>query len=462
VVGEQPGAAELSGRRVLVQGVGVAGESAARALLAAGARVVLTATARAGTVDALVERGARWLGPLDALPVGTELLVVSPGVRPTDPLVLAAQHAGVPVWGEIELAWRLRGQGAAPWLALTGTNGKTTTVRMLEAILVAAGRRAVAVGNVGRPIVDAVVAGEHEVLAVELSSQQLHFAPSIAPTAAAVLNLAPDHLDWHGSYAAYVGAKAGIWQHAGVAVGNRDDPTVATLLERQPHPTGFTRGDPAPGDLGVRSGRLVSRAFGDDGVELLAAAEVRPAGAHNVANALAAAALARSAGVVADAIASGLRAFAPDPHRNQPVLTFRGVAWVDDSKATNPHAAAASLAAYPRIVWIAGGQLKGVDVDDLVRGVAGKLSGAVLLGQDRAELAASLARHAPDVPVISVGTTDDGAMTEVVTAAAGLARPGDTVLLAPAGASYDMFANYGVRGDAFAAAVAALAERDDA
>ena len=146
----------------------------------------------------------------------------------------------------------------------------------------------------------------------------------------------------------------------------------------------------------------------------------------------------------------------PDPHRNQPVLERDGVTWVDDSKATNPHAAAASLAAYPRIVWVAGGQLKGVDVEPLVAAHAGRLTGAVLLGADRELVARALARHAPEVPVIMVDSTDDGAMTEVVHAAAGMARPGDTVLLAPAAASYDMFRGYGARGDAFAAAARAL------
>jgi UDP-N-acetylmuramoylalanine--D-glutamate ligase len=189
---------------------------------------------------------------------------------------------------------------------------------------------------------------------------------------------------------------------------------------------------------------------------LLPETEVRPSGRHNVANALAAAALARAHGVTPEAVAAGLRAFVPDPHRNQLVRTGDGVMWVDDSKATNPHAALASLLSYPRVVWIAGGQLKDAPVDELVAAVAGRLSGVVLLGVDRREIADALRRHAPDVPVIDVPSTDDGAMTEAVRAAAGFARPGDTVLLAPAAASYDMFSGYGARGDAFAAAVRAL------
>ena len=235
-----------------------------------------------------------------------------------------------------------------------------------------------------------------------------------------------------------------------VAIVNADDPRV---VARAPDLcVGFTLDDPAAGQLGVSGGLLVSRAFGDDGAVLGRVDEIRPAGRHNVANALAAAALARSHGVAPDAIGAGLRAFVPDRHRNEFVLVHDDVAWVDDSKATNPHAAAASLAGYERVVWIAGGQLKGVDVDDLVAAHAGRLAGAVLLGVDRAIVARALARHAPDVPVISVGNHDDGAMIEVVRAAAGLAAPGDTVLLAPAAASYDMFRGFAARGDAFAAA----------
>ncbi len=443
--------AAFSGLRVLVAGYGVAGRSAARALLAWHAVIGVTidgppASDSAGAVDLL--------GPLAAVPDGIDVVVVSPGYPPTHPLLDDARRRDIPVWGEVELAWRLRPEGAAPWLALTGTNGKTTTVHMLESILRAAGRRAVAVGNVGEPLIDAVLADpSYDVLAVEMSSQQLHFAPSVRPAAAAVLNLAPDHLNWHGTFEAYAQAKFRIW-NAEVAIGNLDDPLVAAAMPEGG--VGFTLGQPADGHLGVVDDRLVSRAFGDGGAVLAAVADVRPAGAHNVANALAAAALARAHGVAPEAIAEGLRSFTPDPHRNTSVLVRDGVEWVDDSKATNPHAAAASLAAYPRVVWVAGGQLKGVDVAPLVAASAGRLVGAVLLGQDRELVRTALARHAPKIPVIVVDSTDDGAMSAVVRAAASLARPGDTVLLAPAAASYDMFSGFGARGDAFAAAARAL------
>ncbi len=226
---------------------------------------------------------------------------------------------------------------------------------------------------------------------------------------------------------------------------------------------GFTLGVPASGQLGVVEDLLVDRAFVEDPVggaeELATLADVRPFAPHNVANALAAAALARAHGVPADAVRRGLLDYVPDPHRIAHVARLAEVDYVDDSKATNPHAAAASLASYSTIVWIAGGLLKGADVDDLVRRAAGRLRGAVLLGADRARIRQALARHAANVPVVEVEGQDTGVMDRVVTEAARLASPGDTVLLAPAGASLDMFADYGARGEAFARAVHRLRAR---
>jgi UDP-N-acetylmuramoylalanine--D-glutamate ligase len=467
---------ELSGRTVLVAGLGVSGAAAARVLLERGARVLLADDGERPVVGELVEAGAAWLGAARQVPDGVWLVVTSPGWRPDHPLLAAAAAAGVEVIGEPELAWRLRGPGAAPWLAVTGTNGKTTTVTMLEAILLADGRRAVAAGNVGRPLVEVVTATDpdggpaYDTLAVELSSFQLHWSSSIAPAAAAVLNVADDHTDWHGSFAAYRDAKARILERAPVAVADAGDAVAAALVSGHPRPVTVTLGDPAPGQLGVRDGALVDRAFSREpaGELLLEAGRLQVPGPHNTVNALAAAALARAAGVPAAAVARGLTGFRGGAHRNVRVATVRGVDYVDDSKATNPHAAAASLAAYPRVVWIGGGLLKGADVDPLVAAVAPRLAGVVLLGRDRAELARALVRHAPGIPVIEVPSGDDGPVTggtagtaeevmrRVVEAASGLARPGDTVLLAPAAASMDVFTDYAHRGRAFAEAVEAL------
>ncbi|MDL4821540.1 UDP-N-acetylmuramoyl-L-alanine--D-glutamate ligase [Actinomadura opuntiae] len=475
------------GLAVCVAGLGVSGRAAARVLAARGARVTAV-DARDGDEQRaqaaeLEERGvAVRLGDGDTLPDGTGLVVTSPGWRPDAPLLAAAAAAGIEIIGEVELAWRLRPADAAPWLAITGTDGKTTVVRMLACMLAAAGHKALAVGNVGTPIVEAVGgsggsggaspqeehAEPYDVLAVELSSYQLHWSSSVAPLAATVLNIAPDHLDWHGSMDAYVGAKAKIFAPGTVAVYNADDATSAALAERAvgvDRRAGFTLRVPRPGELGVVEDLLVDRAFvadpASEAAELAALDDVRPFAPHNVANALAAAGLARAFGAPPEAVREGLRSFVPDPHRIQHVADVAGVAYVNDSKATQPHAAAASLAAYESIVWIAGGLLKGLDVDDLVRSCAGRLRGVVLMGRDRHRIAEALARHAADVPVVDVPDTDTGAMDRVVTEAAGLARPGDTVLLAPVGASFDMFANYPARGEAFIAAVGRLAAAGD-
>ncbi|MDP9434945.1 MAG: UDP-N-acetylmuramoyl-L-alanine--D-glutamate ligase [Actinomycetota bacterium] len=440
---------------VVVAGAGVSGAPAARVLRELGARVTV-ADGSEERSEALRAEGF----PVDDLavpPAGTALVVTSPGWRPDSPLLVAAAAAGVEVVGEVELAWRLRtvfrGAAAAPWLTLTGTNGKTTTVGMLESVLAAAGRRTVAAGNVGLPLLDAV-RDELDVLAVELSSFQLHWSSSLRPQAAALLNLADDHTDWHGSFAAYARAKAKVWS-GGTSVGNADDEQVRRLLDRAPgRRAAFTTTRvPRPGELGVVEDLLVDRAFPDvpgEGTELASLADLAVPGAHNVANALAAAALARATGVPAAAVRAGLRAFAPEPHRNALVAEVDGVAWVDDSKATNPHAAAASLGTYDPVVWIAGGLLKGADVDGLVRAAAPRLAGVVLLGTDRAVLAEALRRHAPQVPVVEVARLDTGAMSEVVDAAARLAHPGSTVLLAPAAASMDCFRDYAERGELFA------------
>lgn len=456
--------ADYDGRPVLVLGTGTAGAASARALLRHGARVTVADQKDTPALAELADAGATPIvapEPKPELLEGIADLVVSPGVPPHHPLAAAAVAAGIDVYSEPELAWRLRGPDAPVWLALTGTNGKTTTVTMLASILRAAGHRTGAFGNIGVPLVD-LPAGL-DVIAVELSSFQLHWSSTMAPQAGAILNLADDHLEWHGDFAAYAGAKEAIWRSArsrtglqaagaaGTAVGNADDPLVRAALARAggPDPVTFTLRAPGPRRFGVADGWLTT----PSGEPIIEASRIRPAGAHNVANALAAAALAGAYGVSAAAIHDGLAGYVPEPHRNAYVATVAGVDYVDDSKATNPHAALASLTAYPRIVWVAGGQLKGVDIGDLVRTVAPRLAGAVLLGVDRAQIAAALARHAPELPVVEVARADDGAMGEVVAAAAGLAQPGDTVLLAPAAASKDMFHGYDHRGEAYAAAV---------
>ncbi|WP_240140261.1 UDP-N-acetylmuramoyl-L-alanine--D-glutamate ligase [Streptomyces sp. MUM 178J] len=464
------------GKHITVAGLGVSGIPAARVLHGLGAVVTVVndgddERARAQAAELEAEGIAVRLGDGATLPEGTELVVTAPGWKPDKPLFAAAAEAGVEVWGDVELAWRLRGRDgreAAPWLAVTGTNGKTTTVRMLASILQAAGLKTAAVGNIGVSLLDAVLGDEkYDVLAVELSSYQLHWAPSLRAHSAAVLNLAPDHLDWHGSMEAYAADKGRVYEGNTVAcVYNAADPATEDLVraadvEEGCRAIGFTLGTPGPSQLGVVEGLLVDRAFVPDrqrqAQELAEVADVQPSAPHNIANALAAAALARAFGVEPSAVRDGLRAFRPDAHRIEHVAEVDGVAYVDDSKATNTHAAEASLAAYEPIVWIAGGLAKGATFDELVRKSAKRLRGVVLIGADRELIRDALARHAPEVPVVDLDRTDTGAMPAAVREAAGLARPGDTVLLAPACASMDMFVNYNKRGEAFADAVRELA-----
>jgi UDP-N-acetylmuramoylalanine--D-glutamate ligase len=280
------------------------------------------------------------------------------------------------------------------------------------------------------------------------------------------LNIADDHIDHFGSLDDYIAAKARIYEHTQVAaVYNVEDERTRAMVEGADviegcRAIGFTLGAPGLSMLGIVDDLLIDRAFVPDRVtsaqELANVDDVTPLAPHNVANALAAAALARAYGVSAVAVREGLRSFVPAAHRIAHVGTVDGVAFVDDSKATNAHAAVTSLKAFPSVVWIAGGMAKGQDFDDLVREVGGRLRGVVLLGVDREHIARSLARHAPKVPTTIISRDDAGAMADVVAAAMALASPGDTVLLAPGCASWDMFRDYGHRGDEFAAAVERL------
>ena len=466
------------GKSIIVTGGGRSGASAAAVLQRLGASVRIVDRDPAVLTTSLSELGVEYAGDLSELPADVDLVVTSPGWPPQQPLLADAAGKGVPVVGEVEIAWTLRDPGI-PWLAVTGTNGKTTTVGMLTSILKAAGDQVAEVGNVGPPVVAAVVdrAAGYDVFAVELSSFQLHWAPSVRPAAGALLNLAADHLDWHGSAAAYAADKARIFNPQGINVFNADDDGVVEQISALP-PTartvGFTLGVPKVGQVGIEGDELVDRSYlAEGGSEVLAAvAEVSPPGLHNVANALAGAALARSLGVGAADVRKGLLRYQPGAHRNVQVASTEyaghAIDFVNDSKATNMHAAAASLVAYDNVVWIAGGLLKGATPDDvrpLIEQALPNLRGVVLIGRDRGVIADALRRHAPDIPQVEVETTDDRAMRTAVDLAHRLAcetvsrmDAAATVLLAPAAASMDMFVDYAQRGDRFAAAARQIAE----
>ena len=466
------------GVRAVVLGIGVSGFAAADTLTHLGADVTVLAEAandsqreKATLLEILGATVRIGTGATETLPDDVHVVVTSPGVPPTAPVIVAAGERDVPVWGEVELAWRLRDpERPGVWLCVTGTNGKTTTVQMLDSILRAAGLSSVACGNVGLPIVEAVMDPEpFAVYAVELSSFQLHYTSSMSAHAAAVLNVAEDHLDWYtgpDGMTDYAADKGRVYDRVQAAcVYNVQDPVTEQLVRdadvvEGARAVGFTLGTPGPGMVGLVEDVLADRAFVEDraraAAELATVADLASPAPHFVANALAAAALARSVGVPPTAVRDGLRAFAPDGHRIADLGEVGGVRYVDDSKATNPHAAASSLLAYDPVVWVAGGLAKGATFDELVQRVRDRLRGVVLLGRDHEVIAEALSRHAPDVRVKHIEGDDTSVMDRVVGAAADLAQPGDTVLLAPGCASMDMFANYGARGDAFAESVRRL------
>ncbi|WP_280462539.1 UDP-N-acetylmuramoyl-L-alanine--D-glutamate ligase [Nocardia carnea] len=479
----------LRGREVLVAGWGVSGRSLIAPLRDIGAKPVVTDNGARALAEA-AELG------LDIAPTpeleNTDwsrfaLVITSPGWRPDSPVLASAVAEGIPVWGDVEFAWwvdqaRLYGP-VRKWLVITGTNGKTTTTAMTHSILRAAGIPSVACGNIGLPILDALRRSPGpQVLAVELSSFQLHWAPSVRPEAGVVLNVAEDHLDWHGGLDAYAAAKArALLGRIGVV--GLDDPIAAGLARRSKarRTIGFRIGVPADGELGVVDGKLLDRAFTKAAI-LAESKEISPPGPAGIADALAAAALTRAIDVAPQFVREGLVAHKVGPHRSALVRELGGVEFVDDSKATNPHAARSSILGHQHVIWLAGGQLKGAGVEDLVEEVAERLVAVVLFGMDAPVIAAALARHAPEVPVLELDTRDDSGMgqalmNEAITGkpdydiadavmaravreAAAFAGPGDTVLLAPAAASLDMFTDYTHRGRSFAAAVEELKDED--
>ena len=481
--------ADWSGLRVAVLGLSMTGFSVADTLTELGA--IVTVYSESATEDyqrLLSVIGARCvIGPLDAVPadlqdVAPDLVIASPGFAPTHPIIRWVRAEQIPLWGDLELAWRvrdkvLRADGSpAEWILVTGTNGKTTTTRLAATMIAAGGVRTAPVGNIGIPVLDAIRDPTgFDVLVIELSSHQLWYLglqsgiDPVAPLASVCLNLAEDHLQWHGSFSAYRNAKAQVYQHTRVAcVYNKADPQTRLMVEEADviegaRAIGFDLGVPGPSDLGLVEDILVDRAFleqrSTSALELTSIADLAERGLsapHLVANTLAAAALARAVDVPPAAIRDGVRSFTLDPHRVQTVAQESGVRWVDDSKATNPHAAASSLAAYPHSIWIVGGQLKGTDIAALVSAQAALVKAAIIIGVDRAQIREAFRRHAPDVPVFEIdhAQTED-VMVQAVSVAAELADDGDVVLLAPAAASFDQFVSYADRGERFASAVQA-------
>ncbi|MFK4760183.1 UDP-N-acetylmuramoyl-L-alanine--D-glutamate ligase [Microbacterium sp. ZW T5_45] len=487
---------DWSGLRVAVLGLSMTGFSVADTLTELKAEVLVLSESADEEYERLlpVIGAGLALGSLAEVPpalvaFAPDVVIASPGFAPSHPVIRWVRDAGIALWGDVELAWRLRDKVVradgtpADWVLITGTNGKTTTTQLTASLLVEGGLRAAPCGNIGVPVLDAVrdPAG-FDVFVVELSSHQLWYLGQsriegqLFPHAAVCLNLADDHLVWHGSAEAYRDAKALVYRNTRVAcVYNKADEATRRMVEEAEvvegaRAIGFDLGIPGPSDLGVVEGLLVDRAFLDDrrstALELTTIADLESVGLaapHIVQNILAASALARSLGVAPEAIHSALQAFTLDAHRIQVIARHEGITWIDDSKATNPHAAASSLRAYPGAVWVVGGDLKGVDIAELVADAGATARAAVVIGVERDGVVAAFRRHAPGVPVFEVDAAETGqVMNRVVEIAAGIVDGEGTVLLAPAAASFDQFSSYADRGHRFAEAVRGWIERGNA
>jgi UDP-N-acetylmuramoylalanine--D-glutamate ligase len=449
----------LRDKKILIAGAGVTGTAAARALTKRGAEVTL--------VDEKVAHNSEFslLKPDEIVIQDFEALLVSPGWREDHPLVLAARQNDLDIINEIDLAWSLK-PPSQKWLGLTGTNGKTSTVELTAHMIRTGGYSAIACGNVGTTVIEAVESSEkYDYLVLELSSFQLHWLRDSNFVASAILNIAQDHLDWHGTFDAYAAAKISILDNSTTAILNGEDSEVVT---RANHWLGrkvfFSLDTPAPGEIGIVEELLIDRAFVADPLEASMFCELKdvtPTVPHNVANALAAAGLARVIGIGHEKIGEAIKSFTPGRHRIETVLLKDEVTWINDSKATNPHAAAASIMSALSVIWVAGGLAKGAAMGDLVARVKNRVRIAILIGEDRNLIAQEIARHAPEIEVVLIdipadyakGSESNSLMESVVEAARSRAKSGDTVLLAPACASMDQFVSYADRGDRFAKAV---------
>ena len=441
----------LAGKNCLVIGAGVTGMACQEALVNFGANSKL--------FDEKVKAGA---DIVNEIPSGVELAIISPGWRDDHLVISKLRSDRVEILSEIDFAWQVK-QVLAPsqkWIALTGTNGKTTTIKMVESIFKAAKINGAACGNVGETVVAAVCAKKPlDYLAIELSSFQIHWSNLPKYESVAVLNIAEDHIDWHGSFEAYAQAKLKLLKYSNKVILNKSDSELSHRTSSDLI-TWFSLDTPNAGELGVVENLLIDRAFSaspSQANEIAELVDITPTVPHNVLNALAAAALALSIGIKYEDIKIGLKNFSPDHHRMELVLSKNEINWIDDSKATNPHAAAASLLSNFKVIWIAGGLAKGASMSDLVKRCASRIKAVILIGEDRELIAKAIGDYSPKIEVVRVNQLSDAKtlMNDVVSAAIKLAQPGDTVLLAPACASMDQFDSYVQRGQLFAQAVKA-------
>jgi UDP-N-acetylmuramoylalanine--D-glutamate ligase len=450
---------DLRDKCILVAGAGVTGVACAHALTRKGALVTIAD-------ESVIElRGFDVVAPVNVTINNFDILLVSPGWRNDHPLITRAREAGLSLINEIDLAWSLK-DPSQKWIALTGTNGKTSTVELTAQMLRNGGLSSIACGNVGTTVIESVESSEkYDYLVLELSSFQLHWMEDPSFVAVAILNIAEDHVDWHGTFDAYAKDKVSILDKSSTAILNGDDGEIVSRTSPwQGRKVFFSLNTPAPGQIGVVEELLIDRAFVADPQEAAMISElneVKPTVPHNVSNALAAAGLARAVGVAHEAIRHAITAFTPGKHRIEKILEKDGITWVNDSKATNPHAASASIMSALSVVWVAGGLAKGATMGELIERVKGRVKVAVLIGTDQESIAREIRERAPHIEIVSIqtpadyikGAANNSLMEEVVRAAHARATSGDTVLLAPACASMDQFISYSDRGDRFLAAV---------
>jgi len=442
---------ELSGKNCLVVGAGVTGRAVHDALLKFGATSMIFDEKVAGDKDVI-----------NKIPAGVDLVIVSPGWRINHPVIVKLRSTGVAVLSEIDFAWQVK-QVLAPkqrWIALTGTNGKTTTIKMVESIFKSAKINGVACGNVGQTVIAAVCADKpFDYLAIELSSFQIQWSDLPRYESVVLLNIAEDHIDWHGSFENYAASKLKLLKQANKVILNKADPQIVNRVGKD-SAVWFSLTTPTVGELGVVENLLIDRAFStttDEANEIAELVDITPTVPHNISNALAAAALALSIGIKYEYVKAGLKNFATDHHRMELVVSKDEINWIDDSKATNPHAATASLLSNFKVIWIAGGLAKGASMGELVTRCASRIKAVILIGQDRELIASAFAEHSAATELVRVEQISDAKtlMSDVVKVAIKLAKPGDTVLLAPACASMDQFDSYVQRGELFAEAVRA-------
>ncbi len=443
----------LSGKKCLVIGAGVTGKAVAKALIGFQATPILFDDNPNSHEEVVTE-----------IPNGINLAIVSPGWRMDHPVFDQLKKSGVKIFSEIDFAWMVK-QVVAPnqkWVGLTGTNGKTTTIKMVETIFKSANINGAACGNVGQTVIESVLSQKQfDFLALELSSFQIQWSEHPEYESVALLNIAEDHIDWHGSFDNYAKAKLKLINQSKKAIANKSDKELATRIKDQ-SVIWFSLDTPKPGELGLVENLLIDRAFSPtptEANEISEIVDITPTVPHNVLNALAAAALCLSIGISYESIKAGLQNFSTDHHRMEVVLNKNEITWVDDSKATNPHAAIASLQSYFNVIWIAGGLAKGASMDELAIRTAERIKSVILIGQDREIIAEAFAKHAPTIELIRVDQISDAKqlMVEVVNKAKSIAISGDTVLLAPACASMDQFDSYVERGQLFSQAVKAQA-----